>query len=115
MKAFYWSLSLLAAAGLWRALRRRLALGSILLCLWIAYPFIYYFMQADARYHYPIDWTLALLAFYLIFGDPERQLVDKKSVRFRRIWIDIWAGDSTVGCVIVNGGSLRDAVKAGND
>jgi len=62
--------SLLAAAGLWRALRRRLALGSILLCLWIAYPFIYYFMQADARYHYPIDWTLALLAFYLLFGDP---------------------------------------------
>jgi len=57
--------TLLAAAGLWLALRRHLALGSILLCLWIAYPLVYYFLEADTRYHYPIDWTFTVLAVYL--------------------------------------------------
>ena len=57
--------TLLAAAGLWLALRRHLALGSILLCLWIAYPLVYYFLEANTRYRYPIDWTFTLLAVYL--------------------------------------------------
>jgi hypothetical protein len=59
--------TLLAAAGLWLALRRHLALGSILLCVWIAYPLVYYFLEANTRYRYPIDWTFTLLAIYLIF------------------------------------------------
>jgi hypothetical protein len=59
--------TLLAAAGLWLALRRHLALGSILLCVWIAYPLVYYFLEANTRYRYPIDWTFTLLAVYLIF------------------------------------------------
>jgi 4-amino-4-deoxy-L-arabinose transferase-like glycosyltransferase len=58
--------TLLAAAGLWLALRRHPALGSILLCLWVGYPLVYYIVQSDARYRYPIDWTFALLAVYLL-------------------------------------------------
>jgi len=58
---------------------------------------------------------LRCLPFIFFSGILERQLVDKKSVRFRRIWIDLWAGDSTVGCDIVNGGWLRAALKAQND
>jgi hypothetical protein len=58
--------TLLAAAGLWLALRRHVALAYIVLCLWIGYPLPYYFLQADARYRYPLDWTFALLAFYVL-------------------------------------------------
>lgn len=35
--------------------------------LWIVYPLIYYVMQADPRYSYPIYWTLLLMAGVSIF------------------------------------------------
>jgi hypothetical protein len=38
-------------------------LASIMIAvLWIVYPLIYYVMQADPRYPYPIYWTLLLMA-----------------------------------------------------
>ena len=53
-------------------------LASIMIAvLWIVYPLIYYVMQADPRYPYPIYWTLLLLAAVAIFdlGARSRELV----------------------------------------
>lgn len=55
-----------AAWGLWIALHRHPPLGLLLLSIWIAYPLIYYLVQTDARYRYPIDWTFALLSVYAL-------------------------------------------------
>lgn len=59
-------LTILAAWGLWIALHRHTPLGLLLLAIWIAYPAIYYIVQADARYRYPVDWSFILLAVYAL-------------------------------------------------
>jgi hypothetical protein len=34
----------------------------LVLILWIAYPAVYYFLQMDSRYRYPLHWSVLLLA-----------------------------------------------------
>ena len=58
--------TILAAWGLWMVLYHRPPLGLFLLALWIGYPLIYYVVQADARWRYPIDWSFALLCVYAV-------------------------------------------------
>jgi hypothetical protein len=53
-------------------------LASIMIAvLWIVYPLIYYVMQADPRYPYPIYWTLLLMAAVSVLhlGTRARELV----------------------------------------
>ena len=57
-----WVLTLLAWAG-WFSMKRRHRAGFVLILLvWLAYPAIYYVLQADSRYRYPVHWTLLLFA-----------------------------------------------------
>ena len=69
-------LTALALYGLWLMLRRRLQLGSLVLAAWLAYPLVYYLVQTDTRYRYPIEWTFVLMGVFavhhLLF---ERQLL----------------------------------------
>ena len=44
-------------------MKRRHRAGFVLIQLvWLAYPAIYYVLQADGRYRYPVHWTLLLFA-----------------------------------------------------
>ncbi len=47
-------------------LQRERSVGILLFTVWIIYPLTFYFIQADGRYRYPIDWTFLLLAVYAI-------------------------------------------------
>jgi hypothetical protein len=60
-------LTLLAFYGLWSMLRQRLPLGYLLLAMWISYPLVYYLVQTDTRYRYPIEWTFVLLAVFALY------------------------------------------------
>jgi hypothetical protein len=59
-------LTVLAFYGLWVMLRRRMQLGYLLLATWLAYPLVYYLVQTDTRYRYPIEWTFVLLAVFAV-------------------------------------------------
>jgi hypothetical protein len=59
-------LTILAFYGLAVMLRRRLQLGYLLLAIWIGYPLVYYLVQTDTRYRYPIEWTFVLLGAFAI-------------------------------------------------
>lgn len=59
-------LAVLAFYGLWVMLRRRLPLGYLLLAIWIGYPLVYYLVQTDTRYRYPIEWTFVLLGVFAL-------------------------------------------------
>jgi hypothetical protein len=61
-------LSLLAMFGMFIAVRRGLELGWLFAALWIGYPLVYYVMQTDTRYRYPIEWSFALLAVYAAYN-----------------------------------------------
>lgn len=61
-------LSAVAFFGLWVMVRRRLPLGYILLAVWIAYPLVYYLVQTDTRYRYPIEWTFVLLGVFGVYS-----------------------------------------------
>ena len=58
--------TLLAIWGLWTAIHKHRALGLLLLSFWVSYPLVYYIVQADARYRYPIDWSFAFLVVYVL-------------------------------------------------
>ena len=59
-------LTVLAFYGLWVLLRRRMPLGYLLLSTWIGYPLVYYLVQTDTRYRYPIEWTFVLLGVFAV-------------------------------------------------
>jgi len=58
--------TLIAAWGVFLALRRHPDLGIQFLALWLGYPAVYYMIQIDTRYRYPIDWTFTFLAVYVL-------------------------------------------------
>ena len=53
-------------AGVWLAWRRRLAVGWYLALVVAAYPPIYYVVQADERYGFPVRWVLYLGCGYVL-------------------------------------------------
>lgn len=57
LTALEWTFTGLALAGVWYLPRptRLLVLG-----IWMVYPLLYYLVQADERYRYPIEWTIVL-------------------------------------------------------
>ncbi len=58
----YWGLVLAAILGLYRAWRLRTAIAVWVAIAWACYPLMYYFIQADPRYPYPLHWTFLLMA-----------------------------------------------------
>lgn len=57
-------LFLAAAAGLAMLIRDRNPVSVFFVAIWLAQPFVYYFIQAAERYRYPIEWTINLCAGY---------------------------------------------------
>lgn len=47
-------------------LQKERSIGVLFFTVWIFYPLTFYFIQADGRYRYPIDWTFLLLAVYAV-------------------------------------------------
>jgi hypothetical protein len=60
-------ITILGLVGLYRMLQHRLPLGVLLGLLLLLFPAVYYPIQADTRYRYPIDWALLFLASYALF------------------------------------------------
>ncbi len=60
--ALQYLISGLAVFGLWRLLRTNQIVGLQLTALWLGFSLIYYFVQFENRYRYPIYWSMLLLA-----------------------------------------------------
>jgi hypothetical protein len=54
--------AVLAGLGLWSLFKIHAAGRTLILGLWMTYPILYYIVQADGRYRYPIEWTIVLAA-----------------------------------------------------
>jgi hypothetical protein len=48
-----------------------------MLAIWAGFPLVYYFVQIDSRYHYPLDWS----TFFLATVAAERWLETKLRLR----------------------------------
>ena len=57
-----WTTTALAWFGLGTLLWKRAEVGWWILGIWTVYPLMYYVVQVDERYRYPIEWTLVLSA-----------------------------------------------------
>ncbi|MGH9455660.1 MAG: hypothetical protein ACRD2O_17005, partial [Terriglobia bacterium] len=55
-------LSLLAFAGLFLLVRRRVLAGWLFLLTWITLPDVYYVLQWSSRYRFPMEWELLICA-----------------------------------------------------
>jgi hypothetical protein len=64
-------LTAMAATGLLLLLKSRQPAAAFLLAIWISQPLVYYFIQVDERYRYPMEWTIALCAGYLLLRTAE--------------------------------------------
>ncbi len=56
--------TVLGLAGLAIVWRRDRRVGAVFLAVLLGYPLVYYLVQTDSRYRYPVDWVLLLLASY---------------------------------------------------
>jgi hypothetical protein len=50
-----------------------MAVGWVILAIWVGFPLVYYLVQIDSRYHYPLDWSTFFLATVAA-----EELVEKK-------------------------------------
>ncbi len=57
-----WLITLLSLAGIFLVARKSPAGAALMLVAWAFHPLIYYVVQADPRYRYPIFWTSLLPA-----------------------------------------------------
>ena len=74
IKSWAWvPIELLAIWGITILCKRNAAVGWVMLAIWAGFPLVYYFVQNDSRYHYPLDWSTFFLA-----AVAAEQLVRKK-------------------------------------
>jgi hypothetical protein len=73
-------ITILAFIGLFLLVRRRQIAGLVMLAIWSGFPLVYYLVQADSRYRYPLDWSFLLLAcvtlwavYQRVFQSPVRE------------------------------------------
>ena len=66
--ALIWALTAMALAALVMIRGSHRVAFRMIAAIWIMYPLVYYIVQWDNRYRYPIDWTMLLLASHLIVG-----------------------------------------------
>jgi hypothetical protein len=59
-----WALTLLSFGGLWLSFKRRVSGSAFLGILAASFPLIYYVVQFDPRYRYPILWVTGVEAAY---------------------------------------------------
>lgn len=59
-----WIITLLAFGGLWRLWSDDRTAAPAFLALWISFPLIYYVIEGEPRYRYPMEWSVLLLAAY---------------------------------------------------
>ena len=59
-------ITVLGLVGLIVVWRRNRQAGAVFGAVLIGYPLVYYFVQVDSRYRYPIDWVLLLLAAFTV-------------------------------------------------
>ena len=59
-----WGITVLAFLGLWRMYASHREAALVFTALWVAFPLVYYLIQAVPRYRYPIDWTFLILAVF---------------------------------------------------
>jgi hypothetical protein len=50
--------------------------GWVILAIWVGFPLVYYLVQIDSRYHYPLDWSTFFLATVAV-----EHMVEKKRRR----------------------------------
>jgi hypothetical protein len=55
-----WLITLLSTAGLWLIAKKNRIAAWLLASTWLCFPLIYYLVQFDPRYRYPIYWTTLL-------------------------------------------------------
>jgi len=70
---------LLAAVGLVLLFRRERVSALLLINLFVLYPLVYYFVQSYARYRFPIEWAIILLAVFALI-EPVKRLSLAKDV-----------------------------------
>jgi len=84
-----WLLTFAACAGLLFAWKRQRPAFWLLGSIWFSYPLVYYLVQLDNPYRYPIYWTLLLLAAYgcieLVTALKARRTPGKAQVRVHAI------------------------------
>jgi hypothetical protein len=61
-----WAVTLLSIPGMVLLLRRRETVTSLIFCVWLIYPLLYYVVISCDRYRYPILWTSLLPAGYAL-------------------------------------------------
>lgn len=69
---------ILGAVLMWR--RRRQA-GLVFAGILLGFPVVYYFVQIDSRYRYPIDWALTFLAVYFLYETVGKWLWNRSLAR----------------------------------
>ena len=79
-----YAISGLAAFGLWRLVRTQRIAGMQFAALWLGFSFIYYFVQVENRYRYPIFWSLLLLTGFGLTEMPWWRHAERR-------WIERWA------------------------
>ena len=62
--AILWTLTIAGAIGAFFAWRTNRTAFWLLGSIWLAYPLVYYLVQLDNPYRYPIYWSVLLMAFY---------------------------------------------------
>jgi hypothetical protein len=63
IKGLAWlPVELLAIWGLVILFKEDAPVGWVLLAIWTGFPLVYYLVQVDSRYHYPLDWSTFFLA-----------------------------------------------------
>jgi len=64
--ALIWALTAMALVGLVMIRNSHRVAFRLIAAIWIMYPLVYYVVQWDNRYRYPIHWTILLLASQLM-------------------------------------------------
>jgi hypothetical protein len=72
-------ITILGLVGMYRMLQRRLPLSEIFGFIFLMFPLVYYLVEADTRYRYPIDWALLFLACYAVFRDTNTMSLDRST------------------------------------
>jgi uncharacterized membrane protein len=57
-------ITLAALFGLGLMIRQQKPVAVVFLVIWMFQPLVYYVIQADERYRYPIEWSIVMCAAY---------------------------------------------------
>jgi hypothetical protein len=61
---YLWGITVAGAVGMARAFSHARSAAIVLSVFWFAFPLIYYVIEVDTRYRYPLDWSFLLLSCF---------------------------------------------------